>query len=230
MTTASNTPTPIATKIVRNKAGRLVITTPPVTLLRPALTKADDGSSGGFQKDPEFAVSFTFSPDDPELAIIKDALRTVIQEAYVVAKQKTGKASYSKNSPFKVLDDGRVQFKAKLNQYGTNRATRETFEQAPALFDENAKPWDAEARGYIAHQSEGRVCFEVTTYNTQLAGGVGASLRLKAVQVTKQTDNAPSTTQSSAFGFGGGSNTATNTGATQQAAGADDFDEDDIPF
>lgn len=216
----------LATTYFVNKQGRYVIKTSPVTLVYPHLTDPDTGVAGKFVKDAEFTTDFVFNADDPNLEETLSIIRTALKAAYLAEKDKARGAivTYSKNAPFKSNKIGQTQFTAKLKQTVLNRKDKTSFEQAPQLFDENKKPWVKSERGYIANGAVCQLVVEVVPYNLATAGGVGATLRLKAVRVLKQGEARPKE-DTSYFGAA-----PANSGSSSANSQVDPDFEDDIPF
>ena len=88
--------------------------------------------------------------------------------------------------PYKVLEDGRVEFNFKMKASGINSIPKQPFTQSPRIVDDqlNELPKDKNIFG----GSIVKINYEPVGYN--VAGtGIGCTLRLKAVQVFKLVEN-----------------------------------------
>ncbi len=88
--------------------------------------------------------------------------------------------------PYKVLEDGKVEFNFKMRAKGINSITKQPFTQSPRIVDDKLNEFPKDKN--IFGGSIVKINYEPVGYN--VAGtGIGCTLRLKNVQVYKLVEN-----------------------------------------
>ena len=130
-----------------------------------------------FNSDGEFSIDLYLG--EKESAGIVDGIRAAVKKIQEeVTAQGHDTPGYA-NPPFKKTDDG---YKFKFKQ----KALVGDYEFKVDVYDAATKDWPKDL--LIGNGSTVKVAFEYYAWNVAVQGGVGCSLRLKAVQVIKHKE------------------------------------------
>ena len=153
----------------------------------PWLTQADTQ----FNSDGVYHTKLLVNGDKAQetIKVINDVISKEIAKQHQLTPDDTKPVNRAP-LPYKVLEDGKVEFNFKMKASGINSMTKQPFTQSPRIVDDqmNEFPKDKNIFG-------GSICkinFEPIGYN--VAGtGIGCTLRLKGVQVVKLVENSNAT-------------------------------------
>lgn len=171
-----------------------------------------------FSSDGEFSVDFYIDEDKAQTIIdlVEESISDKIKE-HRKDKKKEPKIA---DKPYKLAEDGQVKMHFKQN-YKVTKKDGTVIEFDVPVFDAMKDEWDKDVK--IGNGSEGRVAYSIYTWDVP-SMGVGATLRLKALQVI---DHVSYSRDASDFGFG-------DDGEEDGFQGMGEFEEPlknkDIPF
>lgn len=190
-------------------------TTPVGTLGYPRLVEPDTK----FNPEGEFRTNLSLDTPDKLKAFIDKQL----DESVKSATESEGKKVKRADPPYKVDDDGIIQFKFKLKHNVTYNG--KSWQNKVALFDAKGTPLSNVS---IGGGSQAKVAFEVVPYYTATVGA-GVSLRLKAAQIIDLVEYNGSATADK-FGFeeedGFDATDVETTESTEEEATPEDDDDD----
>jgi len=115
----------------------------------------------------------------PDIQVINELIAKEIAEEL---KKNPGKEIKRAPLPYEYIGDHQVKFNFKLRASGVNRTTNKSFTQKPTVVDHNLDPLPEDKS--IWSGSVLRVNYEPVPYNVA-STGIGATLRLKGVQIKK---------------------------------------------
>ena len=154
----------------------LKLTSPKGTFVYPHLNKPDTK----FNADGEYKVTLSLTSEEatPLLKTLEEQISLSKSEAEEKAKGKKLKVA---DPPYVVNEeDGNYHFKFKLKARVKSSKTGNEWEQKPAIFDSQLKPFSLDKQ--IWGGTQGKISFEVVRYFVATTGA-GITLRMKAVQI-----------------------------------------------
>ncbi len=161
-----------------------------------------------FKPEGEYKVNLSLK-DNQAQDLIK-LVKKYQTQAVKDAEEKTNKKIKLAPLPHSSDDEGNVIFKFKMKASGVNAKTGDTFNQRPALFDNELKPISPDIT--IWGGSVLRVSFQPYPWYTP-ALGAGVSLRLKSVQVRDLVEGNGQSAEASGFSKVAGDASEKNTGS-----------------
>ena len=161
-----------------------------------------------FKPEGEYKVNLSLKDTQAQdlIKLVKQFQHKAVKEA----EEKTNKKIKLAPLPHSSDDEGNVIFKFKMKASGTNSKTGDTFNQRPALFDNELKPISPDIT--IWGGSILRVSFQPYPWYTP-ALGAGVSLRLKSVQVRDLVEGNGQSAEASGFSKVAGDASEKNTGS-----------------
>ena len=161
-----------------------------------------------FKPEGEYKVNLSLKDTQAQdlIKLVKQFQHKAVKEA----EEKTNKKIKLAPLPHSSDDEGNVIFKFKMKASGTNSKTGDTFNQRPALFDNELKPISPDIT--IWGGSVLRVSFQPYPWYTP-ALGAGVSLRLKSVQVRDLVEGNGQSAEASGFSKVAGDASEKNTGS-----------------
>ena len=153
----------------------------------PWLTQPDTQ----FNSDGVYHTKLIVNQDKAQehIKVINDVISKEIAKQHQLTPDNTKPVNRAP-LPYKVLEDGTVEFNIKMKASGINSKTKQTFTQSPRIVDDqlNEFPKDKNIFG-------GSICkinYEPIGYNVA-STGIGCTLRLKGIQVIKLVENSVAT-------------------------------------
>ena len=142
-----------------------------------------DTGNATFSIPPTYKVDLELTPQDaqPDINKIMNLQNNLVDDKVKTRGVAEG-AVKKAELPFTKLDNNNYLFKFKLKQNGIRKSDGKSFSQAPKIFDNKGQPWDMSQNIYSG--STMRVNYELVPYDSP-NHGVGVSLRLKDVQISK---------------------------------------------
>tara|TARA_R100001460_G_scaffold23704_1_gene47670 strand:+ start:1168 stop:1815 length:648 start_codon:yes stop_codon:yes gene_type:complete len=147
-----------------------------------------------FKPEGEYKVNLSLK--DTQAQDLIKLVKQYQHKAVKLAEEKTTKKIKLASLPHESDDEGNVIFKFKMKASGVNSKTGDTFNQRPALFDNELKPISPDIT--IWGGSILRVSFQPFPWYTP-ALGAGVSLRLKSVQVKDLVEGNGQTAEANGF-------------------------------
>ena len=147
-----------------------------------------------FKPEGEYKVNLSLK--DTQAQDLIKLVKQYQHKAVKLAEEKTTKKIKLASLPHESDDEGNVIFKFKMKASGVNSKTGDTFNQRPALFDNELKPISPDIT--IWGGSILRVSYQPFPWYTP-ALGAGVSLRLKSVQVKDLVEGNGQTAEANGF-------------------------------
>jgi len=147
-----------------------------------------------FKPEGEYKVNLSLK--DTQAQDLIKLVKQYQHKAVKLAEEKTTKKIKLASLPHESDDEGNVIFKFKMKASGVNSKTGDTFNQRPALFDNELKPISPDIT--IWGGSILRVSFQPFPWYTP-ALGAGVSLRLKSVQVKDLVEGSGQSAEANGF-------------------------------
>ena len=147
-----------------------------------------------FKPEGEYKVNLSLKDTQAQdlIKLVKQFQHKAVKEA----EEKTNKKIKLAPLPHSSDDEGNVIFKFKMKASGVNSKTGDTFNQRPALFDNELKPISPDIT--IWGGSILRVSYQPFPWYTP-ALGAGVSLRLKSVQVKDLVEGGGQSAEANGF-------------------------------
>jgi len=143
-----------------------------------------------FRPDPkfnEYGLELNLSESDagPMIQMIRETLANF----QLVCEQKKENIKGFASPPFSKLEDGSYRFKFKEKFEGGPNQKGEMFSLKPDVLDSQLNKWPDDL--LIGNGSLGQVCFYLWPWNVAIQGGLGCTLKLKALQVLTHVPYVP---------------------------------------
>jgi len=134
-----------------------------------------------YKSEGLFQVKLVMTKEEaqPDIDVIDQVIAREVEEE---TKKNPSKEIKRAPLPYEFLEDGNVKFNFKLRASGVNKTTGKTFTQSPRVVDHNLD--DLPEGTNVWSGSILRVNYEPIGYSVA-STGVGATLRLKGVQIKK---------------------------------------------
>jgi hypothetical protein len=153
----------------------------------PWLTQADTQ----FNSDGVYHTKLIVKQDKAQehIKVINNVISKEIAKQHQLTPDNTKPVNRAP-LPYKVLEDGTVEFNIKMKASGINSKTKQPFTQSPRIVDKKLNEFPKDKN--IFGGSICKIIYEPIGYNVA-STGIGCTLRLKGVQVLKLVDNSLST-------------------------------------
>jgi hypothetical protein len=156
------------------------LVTPLGTLVWPYLTRPDTKFSG----DGVYHTYFTLPENDAKALqqIIDAEIDKAVEDARQELPQGSKKPIKRSAPPYRVNDNGEIEFSFKMRASGVNKKTGKAFSFRPAILDHALKELPISLA--IHGGTQAKISYHIAPYYKALVGA-GVTLRLQGVQIFK---------------------------------------------